>query len=502
MLIQILSIFENNTESFSFHSYWYTPNAPPPPQHQQTSQDTRQNQSPRLPKDLPQSPSLSNAENGSSTTETGQLYQMAPPRHSTFPDLPSLRSHIQSHAQNHGFAIATHKSDSKKIIIICDRGGNYKDPFADKEEQRKRKRTSKKLGCPYRVTGRKWASDGLWHVTVTNPAHNHPPAEELAKARNLSRFEELYGLIKVKFPNWTVEEQLSVLETVETINTTKQPSEHTSTPPLSTDIINAQPAEQTQTQLQQQPPPPQSQQVQQQVQQQQQQQQQQPPPHHQHQQHSQPQHHTSSHQSQQQQQQQPPPLQEQPSLASYQQHQPPSSQPPQSQPQQPQPRQPQQIHQPQPQQHMPQSYFYSHPMGSINPQILPSHSHQHPHQPPPRLMGQCNRCGGDHSGRSCGHHSSDPGRAAVELLEDHQNAVEQAFMGGGSQQQHHLRQAHPHIQQPPPMHRGYSNPNMQPSNGVGNMSMGPSRGHPARAEEVVEAENRLREVFGVPVLHS
>src|SRR5690606_35359790 len=90
-----------NTEHLLNGYVLQTPNAPPPPhqQQQQTSQDPRQIQSPRISNDLPQSPSLTDAENGASSSEIGQLYQMAPPRQLTFNGLPELRAHIQHHAQ-------------------------------------------------------------------------------------------------------------------------------------------------------------------------------------------------------------------------------------------------------------------------------------------------------------------------------------------------------------------------------------------------------------------
>lgn len=129
---------------------------------------------------------------------------------------------------------------------------------------------------------------------------------------------------------------------------------------------------------------------------------------------------------------------------------------------------------------------------NMNPGVIASHTTHHTHQQPPnRLLESCIRCGGEHHRRNCPHHP-DPGRAAVELLEDHETAVQQAFIGS---QHHHLRQTHPHNQQTPGMHRAYSTQSsLQSSNGVGSMSLGPARGQ--RMEEI-EAENKLREVFGV-----
>ncbi|KAJ4802465.1 Protein FAR1-RELATED SEQUENCE 6 [Rhynchospora pubera] len=60
----------------------------------------------------------------------------------------------------------------KNVILRCDKGGSYRNSHQLTEDLRKRKRTSRLIGCPFEVRGRK-QEEGFWIVDIKEPKHNH-----------------------------------------------------------------------------------------------------------------------------------------------------------------------------------------------------------------------------------------------------------------------------------------------------------------------------------------
>ena len=91
--------------------------------------------------------------------------ELAPPPEVSYPDKASLIAAVQAHGKQHGYniviktsSIPSEKKPGRiaKVWLRCDRGGTYRPRNGLTEENRKRKRTSRLMECPFMIiaTGR------------------------------------------------------------------------------------------------------------------------------------------------------------------------------------------------------------------------------------------------------------------------------------------------------------------------------------------------------------
>lgn len=72
-----------------------------------------------------------------------------------------------------GYVLSIRGSRPDKYVNLrCERSGCYRDTRQVPADQRKRKRTSRLIGCPFEIRGKK-QEEGFWMVEIREPKHNH-----------------------------------------------------------------------------------------------------------------------------------------------------------------------------------------------------------------------------------------------------------------------------------------------------------------------------------------
>lgn len=77
-----------------------------------------------------------------------------------------------------GYVLSIRGSRPDKYVNLrCERGGCYRDTRHVPADQRKRKRISRLIGCPFEIRGKR-REEGFWMVEIREPKHNHGPDAE------------------------------------------------------------------------------------------------------------------------------------------------------------------------------------------------------------------------------------------------------------------------------------------------------------------------------------
>ena len=85
---------------------------------------------------------------------------MEPPTEQVFKTREQLLTSIQQYAVSHGYAIKTIRSTKDKNITLgCDRGGVYHDRIDAPDGVKRRKTSTKRIRCPFRLYGKKLTSN-------------------------------------------------------------------------------------------------------------------------------------------------------------------------------------------------------------------------------------------------------------------------------------------------------------------------------------------------------
>jgi hypothetical protein len=117
---------------------------------------------------------------------------MEPPNEQVFETREQLLTCIQQHALSHGYAITTISSNPHRNITLgCDRGGIYHDRIDAPDGAKRRKTSTKRIGCPFRLYGKRLANN-RWQIQVRNPTHNHQPDDNMI-GHSLARRRQLTG---------------------------------------------------------------------------------------------------------------------------------------------------------------------------------------------------------------------------------------------------------------------------------------------------------------------
>ena len=92
-----------------------------------------------------------------------------------FASLEAILRAVNEHAGPEGYAVVigrTKKSKlgvTRKVWIICDRGGKIREPTG----QKRRHGSSRRTECPFTLTAILDNNIGLWVVEIVDPEHNH-----------------------------------------------------------------------------------------------------------------------------------------------------------------------------------------------------------------------------------------------------------------------------------------------------------------------------------------
>ena|SRR5271170_6457418 len=145
-------------------------------------------------------------------------HHLLPPPRASYPDRDSLVQGVQAHAKTYGYNVSikasSNKSEKKpsrvdKVWIKCDRGGEYRARGGLTEETRKRQRTSRMIGCPFRLVASNAA--GVWTFEIEDGTHNHGPTT--LKPRNPPNYRAKRGQINATPYSWPHDSSLSKFTT-------------------------------------------------------------------------------------------------------------------------------------------------------------------------------------------------------------------------------------------------------------------------------------------------
>jgi hypothetical protein len=115
---------------------------------------------------------------------------MEPPMEQVFDTREQLLASIQQHALSYGYAITTVRSTrDTNITLGCDRGGVYHDRIDAPDGAKRRRTSTKRIGCQFRLYAKK-LDTGQWEIQVRNPTHNHKPDDNMI-GHSLARRRQL-----------------------------------------------------------------------------------------------------------------------------------------------------------------------------------------------------------------------------------------------------------------------------------------------------------------------
>ena len=99
---------------------------------------------------------------------------MDPPKEQVFDSRELLEASVRQHALSQGYAISTIASNTNRNVTLgCDRGGTYYDRINAPEGANRRLTTTRRIGCPFRLYGKKIPNSEKWELQVRNLSHNH-----------------------------------------------------------------------------------------------------------------------------------------------------------------------------------------------------------------------------------------------------------------------------------------------------------------------------------------
>ncbi|KAI9692635.1 MAG: hypothetical protein M1820_009512 [Bogoriella megaspora] len=108
---------------------------------------------------------------------------MPPPPPATYNSREELIESAKQFTKQHGFDLVIGHSTKKhgefaRLWLICELAGEYRNRHHLQPEDRKRKRESRKTGCPFKLLGSKKRHETHWVLSVKDGNHNHGPIEK------------------------------------------------------------------------------------------------------------------------------------------------------------------------------------------------------------------------------------------------------------------------------------------------------------------------------------
>jgi malonate-semialdehyde dehydrogenase (acetylating)/methylmalonate-semialdehyde dehydrogenase len=90
---------------------------------------------------------------------------MEPPTEQVFQTREQLLASVQEHALSYGYAVTIIRSvRDRNVCIGCDRGGVYKDRIDGEDGAKRRKTSTRRIGCPFSLYARKLAKSNQWEL--------------------------------------------------------------------------------------------------------------------------------------------------------------------------------------------------------------------------------------------------------------------------------------------------------------------------------------------------
>ena len=97
---------------------------------------------------------------------------MATPFDQAYDSREEMLTTLRNYTVSQGYAITTISSNTgRNITLGCDRGGQYYDRINAPEGAKRRKTSTRRIGCTFRLYGK--ISNSKWHIKISNPQHTH-----------------------------------------------------------------------------------------------------------------------------------------------------------------------------------------------------------------------------------------------------------------------------------------------------------------------------------------
>ena len=121
-------------------------------------------------------PSESSDQTGEAVADTGQLElsDLSDQTGEAVADIGQLKAQYLTK----GVVLVTKTSNKYRCVLVCDRGGQYKNSRNLSNEDRKRRGTTRRIGCSFEIVCR--LRDGQWHIEKITGEHNHALPNNLA----------------------------------------------------------------------------------------------------------------------------------------------------------------------------------------------------------------------------------------------------------------------------------------------------------------------------------
>jgi len=112
---------------------------------------------------------------------------LLPPPVGCFPTRSELIQHVRNFGAEQGYGISIARSKPNKVYLICDRGGPYRNRFNLTDETRISTTGLRLINCAFWAVGT--AIDGVWLLSIRNPAHNHERSHSVTAHPSLRRLD-------------------------------------------------------------------------------------------------------------------------------------------------------------------------------------------------------------------------------------------------------------------------------------------------------------------------
>jgi malonate-semialdehyde dehydrogenase (acetylating)/methylmalonate-semialdehyde dehydrogenase len=87
-----------------------------------------------------------------------------------------LLTSVRNFALSQGYVVTIRRCTANKNVVLgCDMGGVYYDRVRALEGAKRRKTSTRRIGCPFELYGS--YSNGCWQLKVRNPMHTHEPSD-------------------------------------------------------------------------------------------------------------------------------------------------------------------------------------------------------------------------------------------------------------------------------------------------------------------------------------
>ena len=111
------------------------------------------------------------------------------PQPGWFDSWQDAKAYIDAHGMEHSYAVTSNHGDDKKngkLKLACDRAAKYDNLSGISENEKLKKKSSRKCGCRMHILARKHPND-RWELMIKHERHNHEPSHDMTSHPTLRR---------------------------------------------------------------------------------------------------------------------------------------------------------------------------------------------------------------------------------------------------------------------------------------------------------------------------